>query len=246
MNYRHAFHAGNFADVVKHAVLSRILVHLRTKPAAFRVIDTHAGAGLYDLAGAEATPQPANGSDGIERLRRRASIGAASRASARALSRRRRSLNPARRAAGLSRLARARARAAAPAGPADRLRAGAAARRPRWRAISRGDRRSKAIAIDGWTALQRLCPAEGAARPGADRSAVRGRRTNSRASPRRSKPRTANGRPASICSGTRSRSAASRTLWRGALRRSGIGKILRAELELARRRDAGNGSAAAG
>ena len=51
MNYRHAFHAGNFADVVKHAVLVRILTHLRAKPAAFRVLDTHAGAGLYDLAG---------------------------------------------------------------------------------------------------------------------------------------------------------------------------------------------------
>src|SRR5437016_1344508 len=55
MNYRHAFHAGSFADVVKHAVLVRILVHLRDKPAAFRVIDTHAGAGLYDLAGPEAS-----------------------------------------------------------------------------------------------------------------------------------------------------------------------------------------------
>jgi 23S rRNA (adenine2030-N6)-methyltransferase len=55
MNYRHAFHAGNFADVMKHAVLARILVHLRGKPAAFRVIDTHAGAGLYDLAGEEAS-----------------------------------------------------------------------------------------------------------------------------------------------------------------------------------------------
>src|SRR5438046_2652702 len=54
MNYRHAFHAGNFADVVKHAVLVRILLHLHSKPAAFRVIDTHAGAGLYDLAGPEA------------------------------------------------------------------------------------------------------------------------------------------------------------------------------------------------
>jgi len=51
MNYRHAFHAGGPADVVKHAVLTRILVHLRNKPAAFRVIDTHAGAGLYDLRG---------------------------------------------------------------------------------------------------------------------------------------------------------------------------------------------------
>ena len=49
VNYRHAFHAGSFADVFKHAVLCRILHYLRGKPAAFRVIDTHAGAGLYDL-----------------------------------------------------------------------------------------------------------------------------------------------------------------------------------------------------
>ena len=54
MNYRHAFHAGNFADVVKHAVLTRILLYMQDKPAAFRVIDTHAGAGLYDLASEEA------------------------------------------------------------------------------------------------------------------------------------------------------------------------------------------------
>src|SRR5206468_3686666 len=54
MNYRHAFHAGNFADVVKHVVLTRILLYLQDKPAAFRVIDTHAGAGLYDLTSAEA------------------------------------------------------------------------------------------------------------------------------------------------------------------------------------------------
>lgn len=53
MNYRHAFHAGNFADVHKHAVLACILTHLRLKPAAFRVIDTHAGAGRYDLHGPE-------------------------------------------------------------------------------------------------------------------------------------------------------------------------------------------------
>jgi len=55
VNYRHAFHAGNFADVVKHAVLARIITHLKEKPAAFRVIDTHAGAGVYDLAGPEAS-----------------------------------------------------------------------------------------------------------------------------------------------------------------------------------------------
>lgn len=55
MNYRHAFHAGNFADVIKHIVLVRILTYLQEKPAAFRVIDTHAGAGVYDLTGEEAS-----------------------------------------------------------------------------------------------------------------------------------------------------------------------------------------------
>ncbi len=55
MNYRHAFHAGNFADVVKHAVLTRILIHLLKKETPFRVIDTHAGAAIYDLSGPEAT-----------------------------------------------------------------------------------------------------------------------------------------------------------------------------------------------
>src|SRR5208282_2912723 len=67
MNYRHAFHAGNFADVHKHSVLARILVHLRRKPAAFRVIDTHAGAGRYDLL----APEPSRSGewrDGIERV----------------------------------------------------------------------------------------------------------------------------------------------------------------------------------
>ena len=54
MNYRHVFHAGNFADVLKHVVLTQVLVYLHEKPSAFRVIDTHAGAGRYDLAGEEA------------------------------------------------------------------------------------------------------------------------------------------------------------------------------------------------
>ena len=54
MNYRHAFHAGNFADVVKHALLARVVAHLRKKDTAFRVIDTHAGAGLTDLRSDEA------------------------------------------------------------------------------------------------------------------------------------------------------------------------------------------------
>jgi 23S rRNA (adenine2030-N6)-methyltransferase len=67
MNYRHAYHAGNFADVVKHAVLCRMLAHLGQKPAAFRVIDTHAGSGVYDLAGLEAG-KTGEWRDGIGRL----------------------------------------------------------------------------------------------------------------------------------------------------------------------------------
>ncbi|MBB6013068.1 23S rRNA (adenine2030-N6)-methyltransferase [Aquamicrobium lusatiense] len=55
MNYRHAYHAGNFADVVKHAVLARIVEYLKRKEKPFRVIDTHAGIGLYDLASDEAS-----------------------------------------------------------------------------------------------------------------------------------------------------------------------------------------------
>ena len=55
MNYRHAFHAGNFADVLKHIVLSRLIEYLKRKDKAFRVIDTHAGSGIYDLGSDEAS-----------------------------------------------------------------------------------------------------------------------------------------------------------------------------------------------
>ena len=54
MNYRHAFHAGNFADLVKHAALLRLLAELTRAGGPLSVIDTHAGRGLYDLAGEEA------------------------------------------------------------------------------------------------------------------------------------------------------------------------------------------------
>lgn len=54
MNYRHAFHAGNFADCMKHALLVRLLRALAAKPAPFRVLDTHAGTGAYDLSAPEA------------------------------------------------------------------------------------------------------------------------------------------------------------------------------------------------
>jgi 23S rRNA (adenine2030-N6)-methyltransferase len=161
MNYRHAFHAGNFADVLKHAVLVRILLHLRAKPAAFRVIDTHAGSGLYDLAGAEAA-RSGEWREGIARLleafpasSRRAGEGAGALLAPYldAVA----ALNDGRRLTtypGSPALVRAFLRAQ------DRLTAcelepNAAA------ALARnlhGDRRSKAIAIDGWTALNAYVP----------------------------------------------------------------------------------------
>ena len=54
MNYRHAFHAGNFADLVKHAALLQLLARMTGQAGPLTVIDTHAGRGLYDLAGPEA------------------------------------------------------------------------------------------------------------------------------------------------------------------------------------------------
>jgi len=54
LNYRHAYHAGNFADMMKHGLLLVILRHLLRKPAGFCVLDTHSGCGVYDLVSAEA------------------------------------------------------------------------------------------------------------------------------------------------------------------------------------------------
>ena len=54
MNYRHAYHAGNFADVLKHVVLIMLIEHLKKKPAPFFYLDTHAGRGRYDLSDAQA------------------------------------------------------------------------------------------------------------------------------------------------------------------------------------------------
>jgi 23S rRNA (adenine2030-N6)-methyltransferase len=47
--YRHAFHAGNHADVLKHCVLQQILLYMNQKDKPYWVIDTHAGAGMYSL-----------------------------------------------------------------------------------------------------------------------------------------------------------------------------------------------------
>ncbi len=88
MNYRHGFHAGNFADTVKHVILIAILRALQKKPAPFFYLDTHSGRGRYRFAvptEAESGPHapskitdrwPANAefAAGFERLRRRSSL----------------------------------------------------------------------------------------------------------------------------------------------------------------------------
>jgi 23S rRNA (adenine2030-N6)-methyltransferase len=155
MNYRHAYHAGNFAEVVKHAAFARVIAHLREKPAPFRILDTHAGAGLTDLAGPEAS-RTGEWRDGIARLR-----AAAIEPRARAL------LAPYMVAVdacnphgpltaypGSPVLARAWLR------PQDRLVAcelepGAAAALAR---RMRGDPKVKVVTIDGWTALSAYLP----------------------------------------------------------------------------------------
>jgi 23S rRNA (adenine2030-N6)-methyltransferase len=155
MNYRHAYHAGGFADVVKHAVLCRVLVHLREKPAAFRVIDTHAGAGHYDLGGPEAG-KTQEWRNGIGRLWR-AGLSPPVRALLSPYLDAVAALNPSGKLA------------AYPGSPAlaqtllrrhDRLIA--CELEPRAAAALehqlRGDARAKAIAIDGWTALGAYVP----------------------------------------------------------------------------------------
>lgn len=155
MNYRHAFHAGNFADVVKHALLARIVSHLRKKDAAFRVIDTHAGSGLTDLTSDEAR-RGGEWQDGIGRVWRYPFDTKAAELLEPYLSAIA-ACNPGgtlTRYPGSPLLIRQWLR------PQDRLIAcelepGAA------RALSRnlhGDARIKAIAIDGWTALNAYVP----------------------------------------------------------------------------------------
>ncbi|MBS0641198.1 MAG: 23S rRNA (adenine(2030)-N(6))-methyltransferase RlmJ [Acetobacteraceae bacterium] len=67
MNYRHEFHAGNFADCFKHALLVSLMNALRLKPAPFCVLDTHAGSGQYDLE-SEAARRTGEANAGIRRL----------------------------------------------------------------------------------------------------------------------------------------------------------------------------------
>jgi 23S rRNA (adenine2030-N6)-methyltransferase len=67
MNYRHAYHAGNFADVLKHSVLFALIQALRVKETPFALIDTHAGSGCYALDSEEAG-KTGEYKDGIARL----------------------------------------------------------------------------------------------------------------------------------------------------------------------------------
>lgn len=67
MNYRHAYHAGNFADVLKHGVLAWVVRYLQQKETPLALIDTHAGAGVYDLMGTEAG-KTREANDGIMRI----------------------------------------------------------------------------------------------------------------------------------------------------------------------------------
>ena len=69
LSYRHSYHAGNFADVLKHIVLIECLEHFNKKPTPFDYIDTHAGAGLYDLRSANAN-KTSEYKEGIAKLKR--------------------------------------------------------------------------------------------------------------------------------------------------------------------------------
>ena len=67
MNYRHLFHAGNFADVHKHVVLLALIERLTRKPKPILLLDTHAGRGMYDLRSTEAA-RGNESQNGIRRL----------------------------------------------------------------------------------------------------------------------------------------------------------------------------------
>ncbi|MFD1696369.1 23S rRNA (adenine(2030)-N(6))-methyltransferase RlmJ [Roseibium aestuarii] len=67
MNYRHAYHVGNIGDVLKHAVLARLILHFQKKDKAFRILDTHAGIGRYDL-GSEETLKTGEWQQGIGKV----------------------------------------------------------------------------------------------------------------------------------------------------------------------------------
>lgn len=155
MNYRHAFHAGNFADVMKHAVLALVLTYLNRKDAPYRVIDTHAGVGLYDLAG-DAAGRTGEWRQGIGALRQAAldpALAAVLQPYLDVVAEVRSDLGDTLYPGSpeiARRLTRLQDRVVAiEKHPAD---AEALAR------VLAGDRRAKAITLDGWTALRAYVP----------------------------------------------------------------------------------------
>jgi 23S rRNA (adenine2030-N6)-methyltransferase len=157
MNYRHAYHAGNFADVVKHAALALVIEHLKRKAAPFRVIDTHAGAGRYALASKEAA-KTGEWRDGIGRL-----IGPGAQPLPEQAARRLQPYLDAVRAESPGALASypgSPCLALRLMRPQDRLIANElneAERKDLETAVGR-DRRAKVMALDGWLALKSLLP----------------------------------------------------------------------------------------
>lgn len=155
MNYRHGFHAGNFADVLKHVVLTRILLHLAAKPTPYRIIDTHAGSGRYDLSSEEAL-RTHEWKDGVARIEQSPLAPAAEEL-----------LAPYRAAlAGIRALHGPGAYPGSPwfcrhvMRPDDRLIA-AELHPPTYQKLVEAigmDKRCKALAIDGWTALRANVP----------------------------------------------------------------------------------------
>ena len=176
MNYRHAFHAGSFADVVACGAGAHSHPSSRQAGGLPRARYPRRRR-LYDLAGPEASRSP-EWREGIARSPRRRRAGARASSPLSRCGRRAQSGRPARHLSGSPALVLALLR------PQDRLiacelepNAAAALARHLGR-----DRRSKAIALDGWTALNAYVPPK-ERRPGADRSAVRGRGRFSAARP---------------------------------------------------------------
>jgi 23S rRNA (adenine2030-N6)-methyltransferase len=152
LSYRHAFHAGNFADVLKHGVLTAALGLLARKDKPLCYLDTHAGEGRYDLAGARAR-RTNEAAQGIGRLWERADVPAGLRPYLRAV----RALNP---AGTLRTYPGSPALAAALLRPADRLALMElnAADHEALRASFRGDRRVAVHRRDGYEGLVALTP----------------------------------------------------------------------------------------
>ncbi len=229
MNYRHIYHAGNFADVVKHVVLTRIVEYLKKKDKAFRVIDTHAGAGLYDLS-SEQAQKTGEWRAGIGRLRDASLPAAAAELLAPYLDAVA-SFNSGDGIADISRFAGAGAPTPAHAGPADGDRTAPAGRRIAQDAIRRrlpgaGDRTGRLAGA------RRASAAEGETRAWCWSIRPSRRMASSNGWYAACRRRTGAGRAASTRFGIRSRIIARSIVFARALAESGIPDILDIALEL--------------